>query len=201
MRKPGQLTSLLLCAVVLISACTTNQQQGAAKGAGVGALAGAAGSMMTALVFGGNVGEAAARGAVYGASAGAVTGTIAGSSKDKAEAQQLAAAQQKELDKLRKQIGDDTYSGIQALVQCKHEVALAYGKTAAKSDKYQLPGLWLQALTLEDQGNTIELDQLAPDIIRADSRIDSTDQAVQILKNYKQGLQQIRAQFDLPETC
>jgi hypothetical protein len=201
MRKKTHLISLLLCAVILVGACTTNQQQGAAKGAGVGALAGAAGSMMTALVFGGNVGEAAARGAVYGASAGAVGGAVAGSSKDKAEAQQLAAEQQKELDKLRKKIGDDTFSGIQALVQCKHEVALAYGKTAAKSDKYKLSGLWLQALTLEDQGNMSELNQLAPEIISADSRIKSTEQAVQILKDYKQGLQQIRAQFDLPETC
>ena len=57
MRKTRHLISLLLCTLVLVGACTANQQEGAAKGAGVGALAGAAGSMMTALVFGGNVGE------------------------------------------------------------------------------------------------------------------------------------------------
>jgi len=188
---------------LLLSACTANQQQGASRGAGVGALAGAAGSMMTALVFGGNVGEAAARGAVFGASAGAVTGAVAGNSKDSKEAQQRRAEQEKQLQLLRKEIGDDAFEGVTALVQCKHEVAMAYGRTAEKSGKanYERAGLWLQALTLEDMGQETALQDLAPQIISADSRINSTETAIERLESYKESLRQIRAEFDLPERC
>ncbi len=66
-----------------IAGCSSNAGKGAAQGAGTGAIAGAVGGAVTALIFGGDPVEAAARSAVWGASAGAASGAIAGSQADK----------------------------------------------------------------------------------------------------------------------
>ena len=67
-----------LADVIVLGGCATDSYaaKGAGKGAASGALAGAVGGMASALIFGGDVGEAAARGAVYGGATGAVAGTF-----------------------------------------------------------------------------------------------------------------------------
>ncbi len=68
----------LLALTLSVAGCSTESRQGAASGAVSGAAIGAVGGMVTALVFGGDVGDAAARGAVWGGSTGAVSGGIQG---------------------------------------------------------------------------------------------------------------------------
>jgi len=86
LRAPFCIGVLLIGATaVSISGCASDSYaaKGAAKGAGTGAMAGAVGAAATALIFGGNVGEAAARGAVYGGTSGAVVGGLSGSEVDR----------------------------------------------------------------------------------------------------------------------
>ena len=73
-------------------ACSGQRAKRAGQGAATGAVVGAAGGMISALVFGGNVGEAAARGAVWGASTGAVSGAIVGAQENQAQKKQRDAA-------------------------------------------------------------------------------------------------------------
>ena len=104
-------------ALISLGGCASdsNASRGAKEGATTGAIAGAVGGMVTALVFGGNVGDAAARGAVYGGSTGAVVGGMSGSKQDKAQAAAMVDANDKRLEELRKKIGDDAFDGIVAL--------------------------------------------------------------------------------------
>ncbi len=57
----------LVLVLLLLSACGPQSNQRAAEGAAIGGLSGAAAGMASALIWGGNVGEAAARGAAWGA--------------------------------------------------------------------------------------------------------------------------------------
>ena len=136
----------VIIALMIFPACSQRSMQGAGQGAATGAAVGAFGGMVTALVFGGNVGEAAARGAVYGGSTGAAAGAISGAVAD---SNQKKAQQAAELEALRKRLGDDAFNGLAALVECKHEIAQGFGRTAAKSDNpdFSLAGLWLQVLS------------------------------------------------------
>jgi len=194
---------IILAGIIASTGCSQNQTSGAAKGATTGAIAGAAGSMMVALVFGGDVGEAAARGAVYGGTAGAVTGTISGTAKDNAEAEQLARERQKEIEKFREEIGSDAFAGVQALVQCKYEVAAAYGKTASRSANpdYALAGTWLQALTLQDQGNAEDATAILDEIITRDPRVSKQAEVLSALNAYQTSLETLRQELELPAKC
>ena len=189
--------------MLTLSACSANQQKGAATGAAGGALAGAAGSMMVALVFGGNVGEAAARGAVYGGTAGATAGAISGTQQDKKAAAALEQKQQKEIAKFRKQVGDDAFAGVEALLECKHEVATAYARTAARSDNkdYARAGIWLEALTLQDMSDQAGVDTLVPALLTGDKRLKNATDVRNTLQDYQQQLAQLRTQFKLQDSC
>ncbi len=139
--------------LLLMTACGPNSARQAGQGAAIGGVGGAAAGMVSALIWGGNVGEAAARGAAWGATSGAVSGAIVGGSQDKKVAQQERMQAEKEL---KKKLGDDAFAGLSALAACKHKVALGYGETARESsnEKYQQAGLWLQAITYMDRGDS-----------------------------------------------
>jgi hypothetical protein len=111
---------LLAMAVMLLnSGCASDSHaaKGAAQGAGTGALAGAVGAAATALIFGGNVGEAAARGAVYGGTSGAVVGGISGAERDKQVAAQERAEYERRVQEFRDEIGTDAFNGFVALAE------------------------------------------------------------------------------------
>lgn len=55
----------LIIALLLFTACGPQSAKRAGQGAAVGGVSGAAAGMVSALIWGGNVGEAAARGAVW----------------------------------------------------------------------------------------------------------------------------------------
>jgi hypothetical protein len=155
--------------------------------------------MVTALVFGGNVGEAAARGAVWGGTTGAVAGGISGAQQEQAKKANQGIA----IEKLKNKLGEDAFNGLTALTKCKHEVALGYARTAAKSDdkNYALAGLWVEILAYADSRQENKARELYPDLITYDPKIGSESQAEETLRKAIQRLMDIREEYNLPKTC
>lgn len=190
---------LILCLLIL-SGCGTQSAKRAGQGAAIGGLSGAAGGMVSALIFGGDVAEAAARGAAWGATSGAVSGAIVGSQEDKQVSQKAMADAEKQL---KERLGEDGLAGLSALATCKHRVAIGYAETAQESsnEAYALAGLWLEALTYVDQGEEQKAKELVPEIIAADDTITTEADADKSMKDAIQGLLNIRKQYNLPEKC
>ena len=199
-----QSSRLTLVPVVasLIVACA-GAGEGAVKGAAGGALAGAASGLVSALVWGGDPGYHMARGATAGATIGAIGGAVEGSSRARAEQDRKAAEEQRELDQFRRDIGDDAFDGIVALAECKHEVAIANARVAAqsKNGNHALAGLWVQALSLADQGDDAGLDDVTAEIVRWDREIADAAEAERELRKAHDELMDIRSEYMLPRTC
>lgn len=191
--------------VTVTTGCASDSyaSKGAAEGATTGAVAGAVGGMVTALVFGGNVAEAGARGAVYGGTTGAVVGGMSGSKADKAVAAQKQAEREAELEKLKKKIGTDAYNGVVALAECKHEIAIANAREAAKSKKsdYALAGVWIESLAEADRNNDAEASALFPEIVRRDREIKNEADAEARMRVALKELGDIRVEYDRPAVC
>ncbi|MEM6566939.1 MAG: hypothetical protein AAF957_00920, partial [Planctomycetota bacterium] len=166
----------------------------------------AAAGAVSALIFGGDVGEAAARGAVWSGTAGAVGavgGAIAGTAADQMEAQQAQIEAQKELAALRARIGDDAFEGLGALAECKHEVALAYARTAARSANpaYAGAGAWLEALTYVDAGEPEKADAVYPVIVERDAETDTVEDAAARTRDALETIRDFREKEGLSRTC
>jgi hypothetical protein len=190
---------------VQIAGCASDSYaaKGAGKGATTGALAGAVGGMATALIFGGNVGEAAARGAVYGGASGAVVGGMAGADVDKQVAAQEQAERDKEIAKFRDEIGADAFNGFVALAECKHDIAIANAREARKSRNrdYSLAGLWIEVLTEADRKNPDAASELFPELVSSDKEIKTVSDAELRTDNALLQLGEIRVEYDLPKDC
>ena len=171
-----------ILSLMIFSACSSQTAQRAGQGAATGAVVGAVGGMVSALVFGGNVGDAAARGAVWGGSTGAAAGAMSGAMADSNQKKAQDAA---ELEALRKRLGDDAFSGLAALVECKHEVAQGYGRTAAKSNNADF------SLARA----------LFPDLVTKDSKLSSESQAESEMQGALKKLMDIRQEYKLPKSC
>ena len=182
-----------------IAGCQTHAGKGAAQGAGTGAIAGAVGGAVTALVFGGDPVEAAARSAVWGASAGAATGAIAGSQVDKKTDQQKEA----KFAKLREEIGDENFAGLEALADCKHDQSLraaAKGRQS-KNPNYALAGLWLEILNYADKGQESKARDLFPTLVKQDWNTDTTAQAETKMREGTTALGNVREEYGRPRVC
>jgi transcription initiation factor TFIIIB Brf1 subunit/transcription initiation factor TFIIB len=192
--------ALTLFTAIALSACTGASGQRAAEGAGTGALAGAAGGLVSGLLWGGDPLESAARGAVVGATTGAVVGGVSGAQQDKAQAQ---AAQQKEIEELRNQIGPDAFAGVTALAKCEHEVAEANARVAAKStnSNYALAGLWVESISMADRGDIAGATANDAEIIKWDRSIETAAEVDNERQAALSQLQDIRQEFKLPRTC
>jgi hypothetical protein len=205
--RPVTYLSLLIFVgfAVQISGCASDSYaaKGTAKGAGTGALAGAVGGMATALIFGGNVGEAAARGAVYGGASGAVVGGMSGASVDKQVAAQEQAERDKEIAEFRDEIGADAFNGFVALAECKHDIAIANAREARKSRNrdYSLAGLWIEVLTEADRQNPDAASELFPELVSSDKAIKTDGDAQLRTDEALQHLGEIRVEYDLPKDC
>ncbi|MGI9290517.1 MAG: hypothetical protein ACR2QG_04465 [Gammaproteobacteria bacterium] len=198
--------NLLVPAMVLmcgLAGCSANSSKGAERGAKTGAVSGAVGGMVGALVFGGSVGDAAARGAVVGGAAGATAGAMSGAEKDKQAAAQAASTADAEMANLRKKIGEDSYSGVDALAKCKHQVAIAYASTAQTSGNadYELAGLWVEVLSYADQREEGTARDLFPKVIEADSDVATVADAETQMQESLLKLRNIREQYGLPKLC
>lgn len=203
--------ALALAATLAVSGCAKPSAEGAAKGAGrgaaVGSLAGAVGGVVTALIFGGDVGGAAARGAAWGASTGAVTGGIAGASAGAAEGRAEQATRQSERDaelaRLKARIGEDAYGGLEALADCRHEIALGYARTAAKSGNanHSLAGTWLETVIHADAHDEPAARALFPAIVEKDPNVGSEAEVETKMHEALARLGEIRSEYDLPPVC
>jgi hypothetical protein len=185
--------------LLLLISCSTRSGQMAGKGAATGAAAGAVGGLVSALVFGGDPAEAAARGAVYGGSVGAVSGAVAGAQVDQAEKKQKDA----QLEQLKKDIGKDVFNGLEALADCKHDVALGYARSAKKSENqdHALAGLWLEVLAYGDSRQEGQARALFPDLVTKDNDIRSEAQAEETMREALLALMDIRERYKLPRVC
>jgi len=193
-------TGLAIAVLALgMAGCSSNAGKGAAQGAGTGAIAGAVGGAVTALIFGGDPVEAAARSAVWGASAGAATGAIAGSQADSA----AESKRQAEFDKLREEIGDENFAGLESLADCKHDESLraaAKGRQS-KNPNYALAGLWLEILNYADKGQESKARGLFPVLVEQDWNIDSTTKAESRMREGTTALGNIREEYGRARVC
>jgi hypothetical protein len=209
--------TLLVSLCLGLSGCAGDSytSQGAARGAAQGAATGAVGGLLSALVFGGDPLDRAARGAVYGGAAGAVVGGIAGNNKDKqVRAQQQAqqqtrtqsqtqAAQEADLKALKKEIGKPAFNGLGALAECQHSASLEKAKKARKSSNrnYRLAGLWLEVLNYADLQHQEQVNKLLPLVVTEDPDISSETEAKKVTREAAAELITIRREFDLPLIC
>jgi hypothetical protein len=208
MRSQKQLYRKFICLSLVAMtlsfwACSKQTVQKSGQGAAVGGAVSAVGGLVTALVFGGNVGEAVARSAVYGASAGAAAGAISGSMDEHNQKKAAANTLSEDMQKLKKRVGEDAFSGLEALVSCKHEVAQAYGHTAAQSDNkdHALAGLWLQVIAYADNQEEEKARAIFPDLVTQDEKIASHAQAETKMREALQKLMDIRETHGLPRIC
>jgi len=187
---------------VIVSGCE-GAGEGAVKGAGAGAVAGAASGLVSALIWGGDPGEHMVRGAATGATIGAVGGAVQGSQQAKATKDRETAQQQRELELYRRDIGDDAFNGVVALAECKHDVAIANGNTAARSrnSNHALSGLWVTTLAYADRGDEEAARGMYPELIRWDRDIDSESRASEVVESTLLELQDVRSEYHLPRTC
>ncbi len=197
--KPYYFYLVVVLSLGFLAACSSSSGQRASQGAAMGGIVGAAGGMISALVFGGNVGEAAARGAVWGASTGAVSGAIVGAQEDQAKKNK----QEARIAKLKTDLGEDAFNGLAALVECRHETALEHARKAAGQDNqnYALAGHWLEIITYADQQQENKARARYPDLIARDTKISTNAQAEESMRNALQKLMAIRTEYQLPKTC
>jgi hypothetical protein len=184
---------------LIITSCGEHAAKGAGEGAAMGAASGAVGGLVSALVFGGDPAEAAARGAVYGGAVGATSGAISGSRTDAKIAEQQQARQ----EKIRSKIGDDAFSGLTALIDCKHQDALQGASRAMQSNNpnHAVSGRWLEILSYADMGNNDKTGELMPGIVEADWEIDSMTEAKANLFQLQDKLAAVREEYKLPANC
>jgi hypothetical protein len=126
-----------------------------------------------------------------------------GSQMDKAEKAKLEAQRQSQIQQLKLDIGEDAFNGLAALAECKHDVAIAYGRTAAKSGNknHALAGLWMEVLAYGDRGDSDKARALFPDLVAKDAEITSEAQAQETMQKALHQLQDIRQEYKLPRTC
>lgn len=184
---------------IVVAGCETYAGRGAAQGAGTGAIAGAVGGAVTALVFGGDPVEAATRSAVWGASAGAATGAIAGGQVDKKVEEQ----QEAKFAKLRDEIGEENFTGLEALADCRHDESLRAAEKGrqSKNPNYALAGLWLEVLSYADRGQESRARGLFPTLVDQDWNIDTSAQAETKMREGTTALGNIRQEYGRPRVC
>jgi len=205
--RPRQLLGILFITAAALASygCASDSYaaKGASKGASTGAIAGAVGAAATALIFGGNVGEAAARGAVDGGTSGAVVGGMSGAEADRRVSAQEQAEFERRVQQFREQIGADAFNGFVALAECKHEVALANAREAQKSrnSDFALAGLWVQALTEADRGQAEAATAVLPAIAAHDRKIEDVATAQARLDDALAQIGEIRVRHDLAPSC
>jgi hypothetical protein len=180
-------SALLLAALPLSCKSGSHAAEGAGRGATTGVVSGAVGGLVGALVFGGNPAESAARGAVYGGATGATVGAIAGSQVDAQERKRREAG----LAKLREDIGDPAYAGLEALVDCKHKECLRRADEARRSTNPNYA----------EQGELATARSMLPRVVEQDWNIESEAQAEERMQAALARLMEIRAEYGKPQQC
>jgi hypothetical protein len=198
LNKIAQFTFLLvLCSGIL--GCGEHAARQAGQGAAMGAASGAVGGMVSAIIFGGDPVEAAARGAVYGGAVSATAGAISGSQVDASIREQRQARE----DQIREEIGSDAFKGLSALVSCDYEDTISYvtASKASSNPNYVVAGYWLELLSYADKGDLREVERLLPIVIKEDWDTNNKDQASTSLRQLQTNLEGLRVDYKLDENC
>ena len=92
---------------------------------------------------------------------------------------------------------------MEALADCKHDVALGYARTAKKSENqdHALAGLWLEVLTYGDSRQEGKARALFPNLIAKDQKIRSEAQAEETMRKALLALMDVREQYNMPRVC
>ena len=128
---------------------------------------------------------------------------MGGAQMDKAEIAKLEARREAQIQQLKVDIGEDAFNGLAALAECKHDVAIAYGRTVAKSGNknHALAGLWMEVLAYADSGKEDKARAIFPDLIANDDEIKSEAQGKETMRKALQRLMDIPQEYKLPRTC
>ena len=173
--------------------------KGATRGATTDAVAGAMGGLVSALVFGGDPVDRAARGAVYDGTTGAVAGAMPDSQVDQRVRKQREAG----VSALRKEIGKDSFDGLVPLAECRHDISLSQAAKAkqSKNPNFALAGLWLEVLSYADQREEAKARNLFPTLVEKDWDIKTESQAEETMRKSLNELMDIRREHKLPRVC
>jgi hypothetical protein len=181
----------------------SHASKGASDGATTGAAAGAVGGLLTALVFGGDPVDSAARGAVYGGATGAVAGGMAGSRRDKADEQAKTRTREAQTAQYKEKVGPDAFSAAVALAECRHADVFVHTEKAMASENpnYALAGLWIEVLAYADQRDEAKARSMFPELIEKDWEIKTEAEAESEMRKAVTELGDIREEYGLPEVC
>ena len=140
----------------------------------------------------------ATTGAVAGA-VGAAAGAMSGSQGDRQIKQQREAG----LAKLREDVGDDAFEGLEALADCRHDASLRQASKAqqSKNPNYALAGLWLEVLNYGDMRDEAKARGLFPTVVEKDRDIKNEAQAEDTMRKSLNELMNIRQEYKLPRVC
>ena len=123
----------------------------------------------------------------------------------RAERNQEAAAREeaRQRERLRREIGDDAYRGLEALAECKHTVAIAYAERAQEDSdiEYMLAGYWLEIMTVAETDGEAAAGKLLPILVARDPKLTSTEQAATLVGEAMEELRDIRAQYGMAVSC
>ena len=116
---------------------------------------------------------------------------------------QLTTTTNSRLENLRQTLGEDAFSGLEALVDCKHEIALGYGRTAAQSSNhnYALAGLWIQVLAYADSRQEAKARAVFPELVAEDDKLTTEIQAETEMREALKKLMDIRQENGRPAVC
>lgn len=134
-----------------------------------------------------------------GAAQGAGTGAIAGGQVDSKVEKQKEA----KFAKLREEIGEQNFAGLEDLADCKHDDSLRAAEKGrqSKNPNYALAGLWLEILNYADTGQESKARALFPTLVKQDWNIDSTTQAETKMREGATALGNIREEYGHPRVC
>ncbi|WP_220721032.1 hypothetical protein [Agarivorans litoreus] len=171
-------------------------------------MAGAAGGLVSGLIWGGDPLESAARGAAVGAASGAAVGAVqdAKQSSAKEAPQQASENSSNELpskEQLVAAIGEPAVDGIVALAKCDYSGALSNAQLSktASEPHYQEAGVWLEALSYAETGDVEKLNASYAEIIKLDKKVSNVLEVQTELSDSLSKLKKIRTQYNLPESC
>jgi hypothetical protein len=128
---------------------------------------------------------------------GAVQGAQADSARQQRAESSERARQEAEIRRIREELGEDAFASLERLVDGKYDAALAYARAAQRSEvvEHSRAGLWLEALTYYDAGQTSEAGELIPALMAAEPKLAPEADTRAILVDLHEGLLEIREAF------
>lgn len=223
----ARLLPALLAAPLLLTlgSCASHEYatQGAWEGGAYGGVGGALVGSFVGLVLFNNAGAGALIGGVGGGMTGAYYGASAGARKDRVEnyrrelLEQEAAANapppprepkdpipsRYDAKDLERRFGKECAEGLAALIECRHDDALALAREGqeSKQPEHRLAALWLEALVHEDSAEFEQRDATYERIVELDPQFSRPAQAGAEAQRVLTEIARARVEAGLPVRC